>query len=271
MTFHNTIVVIGAMKSGTSSLHSYLDLHPQISMSRTKELNFFVAEKEHWAKGFGWYDRQLGSRKATWRGESSPNYTKHPTFPGVPERMFQVMPDARLIYVLRDPISRIVSHYVHNRSHGRESKPIDAALANPQTNDYVYPSRYHYQIERFVEAGFTMEQLLVLDQRRLKNDRRAVMRECFDFIGVDASFDHPGFERELHHSSRKGQPTSLARRLMRYPGGRALRYALPQIFEEPLERPALPDGVRDALAEVLAPDAAALRQLTGLDFEGWSV
>ncbi len=66
------------------------------------------------------------------------------------------------------------------------------------------------------------------------------------------------------------QPQTTKKRDGRQPG-RALRYALPQIFEEPLERPALPDGVRDSLAEVLAPDAAALRQLTGLDFEGWSV
>ncbi len=264
----NLTIVIGAMKSGTSSLHSYLDLHPDVTMSRAKELNFFV-EHQSWPRGLNWYRRQLG-HPALLRGESSPNYTKHPTFPGVPERMHGVAPDARLIYLVRDPISRVLSHYVHNLSHGRETRPVDEALANVETNPYVYPSRYHFQIEQFL-AFYDRSQLLVLDQLDLLNDRRAALKHTFEFLGVDADFDHPGFDRILHSSSAKGQPTPLARKLSRLPGGRLLRYAIPPLFETPIDKPRPSEATLDALKACLKPDADALRDLTGLPFKHWSV
>jgi hypothetical protein len=256
------------MKSGTSSLHSYLDLHPDVAMSRVKELDFFV-EHENWPRGLSWYRQQLGNRKGM-RGESSPNYAKHPTIPGVPERMHRVAPDARLIYVVRDPIRRVLSHYVHNVSHGRETRPIDEALTAVETNPYVYASRYYFQIEQYLRR-FGRSQLLVLDHRELRDDRRAALRRVFGFLGVDSGFEHAGFDRILHRSSAKGRPTPLARRLARLPAGRLLRRALPPLFETPIVEPRPSAATRSALEGSLRPDADALRVLTGLGFEHWSV
>src|SRR5690606_18287453 len=92
------LIVIGAQKCGTSGLHYHLSLHPQVSMSKPKELNFFIAER-NWPRGEAWYRRQFDPR-AKVRGESSPNYTAYPQHTGVPERMHSLVPDAKLIYIV---------------------------------------------------------------------------------------------------------------------------------------------------------------------------
>src|SRR5438093_10024477 len=94
------LVVIGAQKCGTSGLHYYLSLHPEISMSRPKELNFFIAER-NWPRGVEWYRRHFDPR-AQVRGESSPNYTAFPQHTGVVERLHELLPEPRLVYLIRD-------------------------------------------------------------------------------------------------------------------------------------------------------------------------
>ena len=103
------LIVIGAQKCGTSSLELYLDLHPEIAMARPKqyELNFFSWE-DVWRRGVGWYEQQF--RDAPVRGEKSNGYSAWPFWPFVPERMKDVIPDARLIYLLRDPIERLITN-----------------------------------------------------------------------------------------------------------------------------------------------------------------
>ncbi len=80
------LIVIGAQKCGTSSLHRYLALHPQIGMSRVKELDFYLAHRT-WSRGTEWYAGQFDPAM-TVRGESSPNYTDLPLSDGTAERMF---------------------------------------------------------------------------------------------------------------------------------------------------------------------------------------
>ena len=144
-----TFCVIGAMKSGTTSLHHYLAAHPEISMSRPKELDFFVAEKNY-DRGVDWYASHFDDAAAV-RGESSTNYTKCHIFDGVPARMNALLPNVKLVYVLRDPIERLISHYEHNRSRGRESRTFDEALRSPERNHYVQCSQYLTQLEAFLE------------------------------------------------------------------------------------------------------------------------
>src|ERR671915_544163 len=94
------LIVIGAMKSGTTSLHNYLSLHPEIFMTEVKEPSFFTLEGNWW-RGREWYEAQFPVA-AKIRGESSPDYTKHPRHAGAPERMHAMIPDAKLVYLLRD-------------------------------------------------------------------------------------------------------------------------------------------------------------------------
>src|SRR5437016_1007207 len=107
-----SFIVIGAQKAGTTSLDSYLRTHPQVAMSSVKETNFFVEERA-WGKGRRWYEGLFDAAgTATAVGEASPTYSMFPLFAGVPERMARLLPEARLIYLVRDPIERIRSAYI---------------------------------------------------------------------------------------------------------------------------------------------------------------
>lgn len=140
-----TFVVIGAMKAGTVSLRHYLDEHPDVFVARGgtfSEPNFFVAE-DNWSRGRGWYESLFdGAGQAAAVGECSPSYTWAHVYAGIPERMAQVIPAARLVYVVRDPIARMQSMYLHQVSAGRERRRAAVALLDDR---YLGPSRYGFQ------------------------------------------------------------------------------------------------------------------------------
>ena len=123
------------MRAGTTMLHDLLSGHPQISMARMKETDFFVAEK-NLPRGTGWYGAQFDPARPI-RGEISPNYAKAMDFPGVPERIFEHCPGVRLVYVLRDPVARAVSQYAHSWNMGELSDTpeqmarVQKAVAEP--------------------------------------------------------------------------------------------------------------------------------------------
>jgi hypothetical protein len=272
------LVVIGAQKCGTSGLHHYLGLHPEISMSSPKELNFFIAER-NWDRGPEWYRAQFDHR-ASVRGESSPNYTAYPHHPGVPERMHSLVPDARLIYLVRDPIDRIAAHWVHNYAKRREKGDIAATVMHPNTT-YVLRSQYFMQLRQFLNH-FPADRILVLDQADLRHRRLETLRSVFSFVGVDSEFEDPGFTRERHRTGRKHRATKAGMRAEKV-GMRVFGSKLPRGFwfaervlflRRPIEVPDASD-VRAALGPevitVLREDADRLREFTGRSFDHWSV
>ncbi|MGI8726293.1 MAG: sulfotransferase family protein, partial [Solirubrobacterales bacterium] len=261
------LIIIGAQKCGTSGLHYYLSLHPEVSMSNPKELNFFIAER-NWPRGLEWYSRHFDPR-ATVRGDASPNYTSFPNHTGVPERMKEVVPEARLIYIVRDPVERIAAHWVHNYAKRREKGSMRETLLHPNTS-YVSRSKYYMQLRHFLDH-FPSEQILVLDNSDLRDDREATLRRIFEFLGVAPDFSHPKFEQLRHSTSRKKRATKLGMRIQRMSktklGKRlprrawlALDVALP--LSKPIGRPSI-EEVREALGrevlEVLHQDADRLR------------
>jgi hypothetical protein len=270
------LIVIGAQKCGTSVLHYYLSLHPEVSMSKPKELNFFIEER-NWPRGVDWYKSQFDA-SAVVRGEASPNYTAFPQHEGVPERMASVVPDAKLIYMVRDPLERIAAHWVHNYAKRREKGTLAETLVHPNTS-YVTRSKYAMQLERFLEH-YPKEQVLVFQQSELRHKRMETLRQVFEFIGVDPDFNHPRFEQERHQTSGKTRATRLAVRLEKL--GRSRRGRMfPANFwlvlddRLPLRRSIKRPDVRAALPEEtldeLRADAVRLRELTGRDFSNWKI
>ncbi|HSI79612.1 MAG TPA: sulfotransferase, partial [Solirubrobacterales bacterium] len=228
-------------------------------------------------RGVEWYRAQFDP-EATIRGESSPNYTAYPLFRGVPKRMHSVVPDAKLIYLVRDPLERIGAHWVHNYAHGRIDDDL-AVVMRYSRRRYLARSRYHMQLRRFLRR-YPLERILVLDQSDLRHRRPETMRRVFEFAGVDPGFSHPLFRRERHKTGRKRRLTLLGGSLeaRRERSRRALlpdrawafvrnRWPLGRPIEVPDVRDAMPD---DAL-EVLRRDAERLRELTGRGFEHWSI
>lgn len=199
------LILIGAMKCGTSALHAFLDMHPQIAMSEPKELNFFFgpdAGNGHvttsrvwaagtWSRGLDWYAAHFPATVPV-RGESSPGYTS-PDHPRVAERMAATLPDARLLYLVRDPVSRAVSQYHHHRAEGSERRPISEALLDP-ASQYVSRGRYHERLQPFL-AHYPPERILVVAQEDLRTHPAATLRRVFAFTGVDDTFRCEAYER----------------------------------------------------------------------------
>ena len=261
-------VTIGAMKSGTSSLHHYMRLHPDLHVSWVKETNHFLRPDPRPGGMLRYKLLLTGPGQVV--GETSPNYTKSSIFPGVAQRMHAVVPDAKLIYILRDPVARALSHYHHNCLQGREQGTIDEAFATDVDNNYIITSRYYTQLEEYLRF-YPEDRILILDFAELGQDPAAVMRRVFGFVGVDPGFTHPNFGKVYHDSKRKRQPNELGRLINGIPVVRQVRYALPWVFEKPLGRPRVEDDVRARIEGWLQDDAKKMRTFSGLSFETWKV
>jgi hypothetical protein len=274
------LLVVGAMKSGTTSLHHYLSLHPQIFMSEDKEPTFFTVEK-NWHRGVSWYSSLFETDRPV-RGESSPDYTKFPAIAGVPKRIHSVVPDARLVYLVREPVERIVSHYIDAYSFGRVHKPIDRELANFQDHHFVNCSRYHMQLEQYLEY-FEADRILVITSEELRHQRDATMRAVFQFLEVDPSFSSPGFGEVLYTAEEKRRNSRLGYVLLSI-GDKVKRsslrpYLSPKLMApirrlnartaRPIPCPELGESLHRELVDYLRPDVERLRVLTNNPFSGW--
>jgi hypothetical protein len=275
-----TFAVIGGLKCGTTSLHHYLDLHPEVTMSRPKELNFFVAEL-NWPLGADWYSAHFDPTSAA-RGESSPHYTNRPRFEGAAGRMREVAPDLRLVYMVRDPIDRMLSHYIHNVSGGYDDRPLDEALTD-ERSAYWQRSRYAFQLEPYLDA-FGPDSIAIVSSEELLDERDETMRLLYGFLGVDPDFSSPQFDREWETGSGKGSGSfRLMDRAVRLPGLRALdrnfdrlperlRWTVERIIHDPSSgasrKPELPAELRERTREYFAPDVERLEVIAGRPF-GW--
>jgi len=269
------LIIIGAMKCGTSSMHNYLDAHPEISMSRQKELNFFSFDR-HWQRGEDWYGRHFSSTTSI-RGESSPSYSKFPKVPHVPGRIKTLIPSARFIYLVRDPLERIVSHYMHLRSDDKETRSLDEALREFEGNHYIDCSRYHMQLQQYLDH-FAQSQIFVVSAEEMKDKRQETLREVFRFLNVDETFRSPRHDA-VYHASR---PHGLLRRTVeRSRFARNIRPYVPRSIvywaathgpkQRAVETPSLDRGLREALCDYLREDVELLRSQVGRDFARWSI
>jgi hypothetical protein len=279
------LIIIGAAKAGTTSLHYYLDQHPDVAMARqpglkVKEMSYFW--RDDWLERKRWYESHFEMPERV-RGEASPAYTAFAFHPDVPRRIHELVPDARLIYLVRDPIERVLSHWVQVRADGdRKSFAQYMNEYDRPGNRIVCPSRYGTQIQRYLDY-FTMEQLLVIDQRDLLANRRETLRNVFRFIGVDDGFDTPAFAAEQNTRAEKHGPRRITMQLwdpLIHPASRVVPAPVRRRLKAPVERwlnasvtetPSLEPAMRTRLQHHLRPEVERLRELTGQSFATWSL
>jgi len=282
-------LVIGAMKSGTTSLFHYLQAHPHAYLSPLKEVEFFV-EETNWKRGFDWYRAQFAGAPpdATAIGEASTAYTKYPEHRGVPERIATHLPDARLIYVVRDPIERIRSHYQHRVMAGAERRPAEVAVLEDER--YLNCSRYAMQVDRYLEH-VDRDRLLLVRSEDLRATRVETMRSIYAFLGLDPNVTPDALDREFYRSEERATYPPVAwwvrRTVKRYvPAGKRVKELIDVVANRFLvervrprrEQPVAPapastlsDDVRARLAEALAEDVARFRSYMPQGFDGWGI
>ncbi len=294
-----TALVIGAMKAGTTALHYYLDLHPEVSMSRPKELNYFVDEPvsetevcsltreelsvvlqhpRNGKRGLDWYMSQFDGSAAV-HGEASPEYTS-PWYPYAAQRMAAVVPEAKLVFIVRDPIERAIKDYLTLHAVGWDSRGPESALGAPRAM-YIGRSRYYSVLKPYLEL-FGAANVLVLSQEELRSRRRETMRTVYAYLGVDDSFWDPRLERERNPTTARPRKAVVERVLDRTGLRTQVVPRLPSEAKWVLERaflriggrasqPNLSTEIRDRMAEALRPEVAELRAVTGKRFPDWSI
>lgn len=182
-------LIIGAMKSGTSTLQAQLAAQPAIFMTQPKEPNFF-SDDPIYAKGLDWY-RSLydPAEPGQLCGEASTHYTKLPTYPETVTRLAKVAPAPRLIYMIRNPVERAVSHYVHEWSEGR--MPRDPAAAFAAHDELVAYSRYPMQLAPFI-AQFGRDAILLTSLEQVRADPEGELTRIGTHLGLkdDLHWDH---------------------------------------------------------------------------------
>jgi hypothetical protein len=192
-------------------LHSYLDQHPQLFTSYGKEVHYFDGgldpSVDTFKEGEAWYRANFPYRRimnSNWQTfEASPLYIFNPL---APKRIFDLLPEVKLIAVLRNPTDRAISHYFHEKRKGHESLPINEALwqeedrlepviRNKDYKNYTfihhsYKNRglYKQQLDRYLRH-FPLEKILVLNSEEVFSDPRQSLRRVFEFVGVDTDFN----------------------------------------------------------------------------------
>jgi hypothetical protein len=193
-------MIIGAMKSGTSSLHNYLTQHPGVIAPLRKEVHYFDV---HYDQGERWYRANFGRLGEPGLNlDSSPYYLAHPL---APQRAHALVPHARLIVLLRDPVRRAYSHYWHERDKKRETLSFEEAIAAEparlgddeqrlargeirhsrahQHYGYLARGRYAEQLERWWRV-YPREQTLVLRFEDLAREPMEVLARTLDFLAL---------------------------------------------------------------------------------------
>lgn len=259
-------LIIGAMKCGTTTLQAQLAAQDGVFMTTPKEPNFF-SDDAVFARGLDWYrDLFRPARPGDRKGEASTHYTKLPTHPRTLERLRPCYPRLRLIYMIRDPLHRAVSHYIHEWSEGRMGDdPVAEFARHSEMVDY---GCYARQIAPWIEA-YGAEAVLLTSLEQLKADPQAELTRIAR---------HIGHEGPVHWQEDLGAQNVSAERVRRLPFqdvlidnplATALRRALvPKAIRAAIRdarkikaRPQLPETLRDGLRARFLADRADLARL----------
>jgi len=203
------LIIIGAQKSGTTSLFEYLSQHPRLMPSYVKEVHFFDGglnpNVDNFNCGETWYRAHFPLKKNASNKkvfEASPLYLFNPL---APQRISELIPEVKLIAILRNPVERAISHFFHEKRGGGESLPIMEALQSEEKRlepiidkqDYKsnlfihhsYKNRglYHVQLKRYLKF-FPMGSILVINSEDLFTQPDDTLRRVFQFVGVDTEF-----------------------------------------------------------------------------------
>lgn len=197
-------IIIGAHKSGTTTLFQYLRHHPQVFLPPEKEGAFF--SNEHWfAQGWERFAQEFFSnaRPNQLLGKVTPHYM---AYPQVPARVFGLMPEVKLIALLRNPVDRAFSHYrMAVRTH-HERRAFEEAVAECLKQggpiDYLSLGEYGRILGSYLQY-FSRSQLLVLFTVDLEAQPGSLVRSLCEYLGIDQDFVPPNLGRRYHAGGMK--------------------------------------------------------------------
>lgn len=289
-----TFLIIGAAKAATTTLWHLLRQHPEVFMSSRKETHFFSFDSQY-ERGIEWYESWFADAEPSQqRGEASASYATRRFFPDAAARIAAYEPNLRLIYIVRHPLERIESLWVQLRQVSvtkfvdppegmRVDLDFDRALRE-QADALIESTKYWEEISQF-RKHFPDEQILVLLSEDLRRDPQAVLRRCFEFLGIDPEFEPESPTAQLNTMSQQRLPRTWIWKIWGSPHGRKLYIALADLFPnrvrkwigrhllrgEAVERPEWNPETRDRVRRELEDDTARFLEFYGFPADTWDL
>lgn len=281
------LFVIGASKCGTTYLYGLLQQHPDIQMCPEKEPRFFQAEDclANLPRYQALYASLGGAR---YYGEASPNYSETTYFTSVARNIHSYNPDARIVYLVRDPLARLASVWAQAQSTGHWAKsgaygaamPLDYERAITEYPPFLEATRYWTHLSNYL-ALFPKEQVHVLMFEDLIADTPLAMGKLFRFLGLPevGSLDPQGVEKNARNAKVMYSPWAgrmgklVPRSLLRLAPEPARRWSgrmLANLLEKPLLPPVLDEGAQARIKAELADEVLSLYHYLGEQGDPWS-
>jgi hypothetical protein len=266
-------IVIGAMKCATTTLHVQLARQARVWMSRPKEPNFF-SDDENFARGVDWYASCFaGAGEGHLVGESSTHYTKLPHYPHTVDRMVRVLPHIKLVYLMRHPIDRLTSHYLHEVTVGRIAVGLEEAIDQyPELVDY---GRYSMQLAPYLRTYGPRQVLPVFFDRLVRRPQDELERiGRFLCLRDSLRWDHAVKPQNV--GRERLRKSNLRESLVRVPALTALRRRviprrwierLKSLWRVDMDPPPVPPQLAGKLRDLFDPDLAQLGRWLGLSLD----
>lgn len=262
-------LVIGAMKSGTTTLYEDLRLHPGVYIP-DKETSILLASERTSETQHTFRDMYRRRPSGAILGEVSATYAMLPTFPGVPKRAHATLgPETKIVYLVREPLDRIISHHFHDLADGRIGSEIDVAVREDAR--FVSYSSYGLQLAPWIDA-FGSDAVRVVRFEEYMSDRASGLRDILTFLGVPLGVKLDPTEVFNASDGKSVAPGRWGRVAGSVPYRRWLRPLIPTTLRKRAVRAVLPTAPArpappqnhtvDWLLEQLSDDILALGRLT---------
>lgn len=269
-------MIIGAQKCGTTSLAQQIASHSEICFCREKEPGYFN-QPQDWRAEVDKYHALYTPTAGQLCGEASTMYTFFPESLHTPQNLYEYNPDLKLIYIMRDPVERIISNYSHELVRGNiQTSPDATVLTDP---GYVNRSRYAVQLRPYFER-FSPEQILLLVFEEYVANPTLVLQQIIEFLGITKGCFE---ETEMTVANKSTGSWTLKNDYMRqmvttntFQRFRpmipvAARQSVKRLFSNRLdEKPHFSAELRSALRQLLADDICAVEQFLGRPVDAWA-
>jgi hypothetical protein len=269
------VMLIGAQKSGTTALAQQLGGHPQVCLSAEKEPAYFNTGDD-WRRGLDAYHALFSPAPGQLCLEASTMYTFLPEFGGTHDRIHAYNPDVKLLYVMRDPVERMLSNYAFRRVRRLTADPPEVALITDPT--FVNRSRYGMQLRPYFDR-FPVEQIHLMVFEEHVADTALSLKEVGGFLGIAPDAFQSVDTVTKHASTGESRLSERGRRLKRHPvGGRAVaavpapvRRLAGRTFRTTLQqKPSVTPEFRERLWRLVEDDVAQVERWLGRPVQAWS-
>lgn len=293
-------IVVGFPKCGTTSLHYYLDDHPEIFMPKQKELHYFTAEKllplsngpgdksvnQFHINSFQAYKNHFkkAQQKHKAIGDASPSYINYPET--IPDIKAKLGTDIKIIIVLRDPIKRTFSNYLHLVRENREKQSFFEALqAEEERREkgfsdfwyYKWNSLYAKKVEAFKKA---FDEVYIMTNENLQQNPLQSVQKLYKFLGVYANYKPQNLSKQYNPGGVYKEnlitklifrQSGLRRFLKRYipitPGMKSMKQSILKLYEKP--KPEIDKQSEDFLIDYFKDDVKLLKSSFDINIESW--